>query len=313
MPDVPKCLALPMVCRPRRARTHIGRVAGWLGLTLLSAIVASGCTTTSEVVSTTVGDTRTEMPAPRPVQTPAPTTSLQRPDLVTSSDETDVAKRARIRLELATAYFAQGQSGTALDEVKRALQADPNNAPAYNLRGLIYASLSENVLADESFRRSLALNGSDAGTLHNHGWFLCSQQRYAEARRQFQAALAAPQVREPSKTLLAAGVCEARAGDLDAAERQLQRSFELDAANPTTAVNLAEVLLRKGDLERARFYVQRVNQNADLANAETLWLAARIEHRRNNAAAADALGQQLRARFPGSRESAAFERGQLDE
>lgn len=309
MPDVPKCPAHPAVRRLAGVRA----LAGVAGVWLVLALSVGGCTTTSEVVSTTVGDTRPETPAPRAVMTPAPSGPSQRPDLVTSSDETDVGKRARIRLELASAYFAQGQSGTALDEVKRALQADPNNAPAYNLRGLIYASLAENALADESFRRSLALNAGDAGTLHNHGWFLCSQQRYPEARRQFQAALAVPQAREPSKTLLAAGVCEARAGDLEAAERLLQRSFELDAANPTTAVNLAEVLLRRGDLERARFYVQRVNQNADLANAETLWLAARIEHRRKNAAAADALGQQLRARFPASRESAAFERGQLDE
>jgi type IV pilus assembly protein PilF len=292
---------------------------GWVVSRLLIgiglAVSIGACTTTSEVVSTSVGDTRVDPPAPRPVQAPTNGSGggTSRGELVTSSDETDVAKRARIRLELASAYFAQGQSGTALDEVKRALQADPNNASAFSLRGLIYASLSENVLADENFRRSLALNGSDASTLNNYGWFLCSQQRYADARRQFQAALAVPQYRESSKTLLAAGVCEARAGDLDAAERLLQRSFETDAANPTTAVNLAEVLLRKGDLERARFYVQRVNQSADQANAETLWLAARIEHRRKNAAAAEALGQQLRARFPGSREAAAFERGQLDE
>lgn len=293
----------------RRALTLAGIAA--LALSL------GACTTTSEVVSTSVGDTRAELPAPRPVQLPAPSGSgsmgPSRADLVTSSDETDVAKRARIRLELASAYFAQGQAGTALDEVKRALQADPNNAVAYSLRGLIYASLAENTLADESFRRALALNANDAGTLNNYGWFLCSQQRYPESRRQFQAALAAPQVREASKTLLAAGVCEARAGELEAAERLLQRSFETDAANPTTAVNLAEVLLRKGDLERARFYIQRVNQNNELANAETLWLAARIEHRRKNAAVVEALGQQLRTRFPGSREAAAFEQGQLDE
>jgi type IV pilus assembly protein PilF len=290
----------------------------WAAAGLAALVLALGaCTTTSEVVSTSVGDTRPEAVAPRPVAQPAPSVAgsggSSRGDLVTSSDESDLAKRARIRLELASAYFAQGQSGTALDEVKRALQADPNNAAAYGLRGLIYASLAENALADESFRRALALNGSDAGTLNNYGWFLCSQQRYPESRRQFQAALAAPQAREASKTLLAAGVCEARAGDLDAAERLLQRSFETDAANPTTAVNLAEVLLRKGDFDRARFYVQRVNQNAELANAETLWLAARVEHRRKNPAAVEALGQQLRSRFPGSREAAAFERGQLDE
>ncbi|MEY8879542.1 MAG: type IV pilus biogenesis/stability protein PilW [Leptothrix sp. (in: b-proteobacteria)] len=278
-------------------------------LAMLGLIGASaGCTTTTEVISTSVGDTRT--PVPAPAATPAP---QERADLVTQSDESEAAKRSRIRLELATAYFAQGQTATALDEVKRALAADPNSAPAYNLRGLVYAAMSEHGLAEESFRRALALNGSDANTLHNYAWYLCRQQRYAQARDYFRQAIAVPQYRDQAKTLLAQGVCEARAGELPEAERVLLRSFELDAGNPATTFNLAEVLLRRGDLERARFYIQRVNQANELANAETLWLAVRIEHQRHNIAAVDELGSQLRTRFPASREAAALERGQLDE
>ncbi|MDE2369599.1 MAG: type IV pilus biogenesis/stability protein PilW [Burkholderiales bacterium] len=239
--------------------------------------------------------------------------SGSRGDLVTASDETELAKRARIRLELASAYFAQGQAVTALDEVKRALQVDPENVGAYNLRGLIYASLGEVALADESFRRALSIAPADADTLHNHGWFLCRQRRFAEARSRFTAALAVPQYREPSKTLLAQGVCEAAAGDLVAAERLLLRSYELDAGNPTTAFNLAEVLLRRGDTDRARFYLQRVNQVPERVNAQTLWLAARIERKRGNLAAAEEWAQQLRSRFPNARETAAYEQGKFDE
>ncbi|MDP4300134.1 type IV pilus biogenesis/stability protein PilW [Leptothrix discophora] len=291
-----------------------------LRVCLAAAVVAGflvglpGCTTTTEVVNTSVGDTRQATPpagtnsAPSTTQAGAP-----RPDLVTASDETDVAKRSRIRLELAAAYFSQGQAGTALDEVKRALQADSNNGAAYNLRGLIYASLSEDALADESFRRALAINAADADASHNYAWYLCQKRRYPEARRYFEQTLALPRYRDPSKTLLAQGVCEARAGDLAASERLLARGFELDTGNPAIAYNLAEVLMRRGDLDRARFYVQRLNGDSNLSSAETLWLAARIEHRRNDLAATEDLGRQLRNRYPGSRESAAFERGLFDE
>ena len=86
-----------------------------------------------------------------------------KPDLVTDSDEPETRRRARIRLELAVGYFEQGQTTIALDELKQALGADPNFADAYNLRGLIYASMSEDTLADESFRRALAINAADAG------------------------------------------------------------------------------------------------------------------------------------------------------
>ena len=83
-------------------------------------------------------------------------------DLVTASDESDASKRAHVRLELATAYFGRGQMTTALDQVKLAIAADPSMVEAYNLRGLIYGSLGDNRLAEESFRRALQINARDA-------------------------------------------------------------------------------------------------------------------------------------------------------
>lgn len=236
-----------------------------------------------------------------------------RRDLVTESDESDTAKRARIRTELAGAYFGQGQYVTALDEVKRALSVDPNHVPALSLRGLIYANMGEYGLAEESFQSALRLRATDADTLHNYGWFLCQQRRFPQARQQFEAAIAVPQYRETARTLLAAGICEARAGELQTAQRILQRSFDQDPGNPATVFNLADVLQRRGELERAFFYVQRLNQTPELVSAETLWLAIRIQHRRNLASSVEELGILLRTRFPKSREAAAYDQGQFDE
>jgi type IV pilus assembly protein PilF len=254
------------------------------------------------------GDVSSSTEAPAVGRLPPP-----RGDLATASDETEGQRRARIRLELAGAYFSQGQSNTALDEVKRALSFDPNSAAAYNLRGLIYASLSEPGLAEDSFRRSLQLAPTDADTHHNYGWYLCRLRRYPEALAQFDAALAQPQARGQSKTLLARGVCQARAGDWVGAEKTLQRSYELDAGNPATAINLAEVLLRRGEFERARFYVARVNAVPAYADAETLWLAARIEQRRGNREGVDEFGAQLRKRYPTSPQATAYEQGKFDD
>lgn len=239
--------------------------------------------------------------------------AADRRDLVTASDESDAAKRARIRTELAAAYFGQGQYATALDEVKRALGVDPNHVPALNLRGLIYAAMGELELAEESWRSALRVSAGDADTLHNYGWYLCQRRRWPEARQQFAAAMNVPQYREQARTLLAAGICEARAGDLATAQTILQRSFDIDPANPATTYNLADVLMRRGELERAYYHVQRINQTPELVRAESLWLAIRIQQRRQQAAAVEELGAQLRARFPQSREAAAFERGQFDE
>jgi type IV pilus assembly protein PilF len=233
-------------------------------------------------------------------------------DRITASDETDASKRARVRLELAMAYFGRGQTTVALDEVKQAIVADPNLGEAFNLRGLIYATLGDEALAEQSFRRALQINAADTDTLHNFGWYLCQRKRYAEASAQFVQALAT-QPRDPSRTLLAQGICQALDNRLEDAERTLMRSFELDPMNPATAVNLSEVLYRRGDYERARFYVRRVNAQPDVLNAQTLWLAARIERRLGNTGGVQEYGTQLRSRFGDSREAAAFAKGQFDE
>lgn len=234
-------------------------------------------------------------------------------DPITSSDETEVQRRARLRLELAAAYFAEGQYATALDEVKQALAVRPDAVPAHNLRGLIYAALGDVPRASESFERALALDPHDADSLHNYGYFRCQRAQWAEADALFERALAQPAYRQRARTLLVQGVCARQAGDLPRAQDLLQQAFDLDAGQPASAMNLAEVLLRRGEPERARFYVKRVNDRAELRNAESLWLLARIEHRLGRTAEVATLGQQLRSRYPEARETAAFERGAFDE
>lgn len=228
-------------------------------------------------------------------------------------DPADADRRARTRLELASAYFGRGQTETALQEVKLAIAAKPDLPAAYNLQGLIYATLGDDKLAEDNYRRALQLDPRDGDTLHNYGWLLCQQKRHADADVQFQQALAMPQYANAARTLMAQGICQARAGNLERAEATLARSYEIDANNPVTAVNLAEVLLRRGDYERARFYIRRVNNQPELSNAQTLWLAARIEHKLGNDNGVARFGKQLRDRFPQSREALALQRGVFDE
>ena len=247
---------------------------------------------------------------------PQPTTAssaTETRDRITASDEPEAQKRARARMELASAYFSRGQMTTALDQVKLAIAADPLYGDAFNLRGLIYANLGDTGLAEESFRRALQLNARDADTMHNYGWYLCQQQRYGESNAMFSQALALPQYRGVPRTLLAQGVCYAHAGQLGEAEAALARAYELDPSSPFTATNLSEVLYRRGEFERARFYVRRVNAQPDVANAQTLWLAARIENKLGNRQGATEFGAQLRNRFPDSREAAAYGRSAFDE
>lgn len=229
-----------------------------------------------------------------------------------ASDEGEARRRARIRLELASNYFDEGKTTVALDEVRQVLAADPGFAEAYNLRGLIYMRLNDERQAEEGFKRALALSPRDPNILHNYGWLLCQRKRYSEADDLFNQALQSPLYGEKAKTYMAQGLCQARAGRKGEAERSLARSYELDAGNPITGYNLAALLFQRGELVRAQFYIRRLN-NSEYANAESLWLGIRVEHRMGDRVAMLQLVDQLKKRFPQARELSSYERGAFDE
>jgi len=235
-----------------------------------------------------------------------------RADIVTDSDEPEGRRRARIRLELAVGYFEEGQTTIALDELKLALNADPNFGEAFNLRGLIYLRLNDLRLAEDSFKRAMVLNPNDANVFHNYGWLLCQQSRFVESVQMFARALANPLYGDRPKTLMTQGICQIRAGQFADAEASLTRSYELDAANPITGYNLSNLLFQRGEFVRAQFYIRRIN-NSELANAESLWLGIKVERRLNNTDAADQLATQLRKRFAQSREAVLLDRGAFNE
>lgn len=233
-------------------------------------------------------------------------------DIITESDEPELRKRARIRMELAVGYFEQGQTKVALDELKQVIASDPTFPDAYNLRGLIYMRLNDMRQAEDSFRRAVSLNPRDSNVQHNYGWLLCQQGRYEESQRAFDAAMSNAVYAGRAKTLMAQGLCQARAGRTAEAEHSLARSYELDAGNPVTGYNLANLLYRRGDYTRAQFYIRRLN-NSELANSESLWLGIKVERRLNDDVAMNQLAGQLKKRFGQSREAAAFERRAFDE
>lgn len=227
-------------------------------------------------------------------------------------ERADADQRARVRLDLAKAYFERGQFDTALEEIRLVLAAKPDFAEAYALRGLVYAALGDNGPAEDNLRRALELNPQDGATMNSYGWFLCQRERYAESEAMFQKALVQPQYRDARRTQHARGVCLSRAGRWLEAEGALSRAYELDPGNPDVGFNLAEVLLQRQEYERARFYIGRVNATEGAANAQTLWLAARVAHQLGDIAERDRLGEQLRAKYPQAPETQQFQRGRFD-
>ena len=230
----------------------------------------------------------------------------------TASDEPESRKRSSNRLQLAVLYSQDGKFTYALDEVKQAINADPNWFEPYWMRGLVEMQVSDHAAAEVSFRRALELNPDAPDLQHNYGVLLCKTNRAAEGLRKFDQILANPAYGQRAKTYLEQGNCLLGLGQKNAAEASFMKSYELDAANPMTGYRLSSLLFERNEDTRADFYIRRIN-NSEGASAESLWLGIKIARRMGNPDAAEQLAVQLRKRFGTSHEAAALERGAFNE
>lgn len=237
-------------------------------------------------------------------------------ELKTVSDQTAAEKRAAIRLQLAVEYYQQGKYDIALDEIKKAIAADPDYADAYGVRALIYTAMGQLPLAEENYQHALRLAPRNPELANNYGSFLCqSVSRPAEALRQFESALKNPAYRTPVSALANAGLCSLKIRQFDAAERYLLDALRYNPDLPATSAGLARVYYERRDYQRAGFFIHRLTEvsKLDTLSADALWLAIRVQRKLGDRSMEASLLAQLRRRFPGSPEFAAYERGAFDE
>jgi type IV pilus assembly protein PilF len=237
-------------------------------------------------------------------------------ELKTASDQTASEKRAQIRLQLAIGYYQDRKYEIALDEVKQAIAAAPDYADAYGFRALIYTAMGENALADENYRYALRLAPRNPDLANNYGLFLCDAGgKPAQAMGYFESALNNRAYASPAKALTNAGNCSLKLKNTDAAERYLLEALRYEPGLPAIQAGLARVYFERRDVTRAGFFINRLTETAklDSLSADVLWLAIRVKHVLGDRATEATLAAQLRKRFPGSPEYAAFERGAFNE
>lgn len=244
-------------------------------------------------------------PSPAPSDTPAADSG----PLV--GEVGDPRNRAKLHTELASLYYQRGTMGVALDELRIAVAADANYAPAYGMFGVVYMNLRENQLAEQNFERALRLSPNDFDLNHNYGWFLCQTQREPDSIKYFLQAIRNPLYPRPWRSYSAAGQCSLRINNLKDAEEFSQRALKLDPEDPPSMLQMSEIRYRQGRMEDARAMITRYNKLVS-PTSESLWLALRVERKLGQRVAEASLANQLRRRFPGSPEYQLLQRGKFD-
>ena len=223
----------------------------------------------------------------------------------------DAQKRAQIHTELGAGYYERGQLGIALKELKEALRADSNYAPAYNVIGLVYMELREDAEAERNFRQALKIDPLDSDANNNYGWFLCQRKHEDQSIKYFLTALKNPLYATPEKSYANAGVCMRRKGDEKAAEEYFRKALRIRPDQPQALYNLSDLALKHGQYTEARTHLVKYLRVA-VPTAESLWLGVRIERKLGNRDAESSYALQLRKKYPESNETRALNYGRYE-
>lgn len=176
---------------------------------------------------------------------------------------------------LAVALQQSGQVAEAAAHYGRAIDLQPDYAPAYNNLGVMQRSMGQVDQAIATYQRALALKGSypdahynlanalleknraqeaaehfrialasipdSAGAANNLGVALANQNRPADAAAAFRAAVAA----EPTSAVAHRNLADAlaTAGNVPEAVAEFSRAAQLDPTDPATPYNLGIVLI----------------------------------------------------------------------
>lgn len=240
-------------------------------------------------------------------------------DALTQPEPDSTRQRAMRRLSLASAYYEQGQSQVAQQEVRAALLIDSEFAEAYSLLGLIHQRESSPALAQSSFEHALTLASAPpvrsaelASIQHNYGWFLCQQNRFAEGQTQLTQALAQPAYRQASKSWMVLGICQVRAGVPDKAVDSFKQALVFEPANPIARYQLASLEWQAHQFAKAEVTLAPLNAGTQ-ASAESLWLGVKLARALEQPQNMRQRAQQLTQQFPHSAQSQAWRKSQFED
>jgi type IV pilus assembly protein PilF len=213
---------------------------------------------------------------------------------------------AEVHTELGRRYMEQGNLEGAMDKLNKAIQFDPNYAPARTVLAVLYERIKDPANAELNYRKALEIDPKKGDANNNLAVFLCQQGRAADAKPYFDRALADPFYNTPDVALSNAGTCALKAQDYDGAEGYFRKALDRNPNNGDALFQMANVLYLKNDAFRARAFLQRF-EALGVDSPDALKLGHDIELRLGNGEVAQDYAKRLRAKFPDSDPAHALE------
>jgi len=219
---------------------------------------------------------------------------------VTEGEMASSHRRAEVHTALAGEYFSRGNFNVALSETRLAIKDDPSYTAAYNMQGLVFMELREDVAAREAFDRALALQPNNSEVLNNFGWFLCTRNDTKRGIKMLKQAASDPLYPTPEKAYLSTGLCLRRMHEDAEAENYLRRAVTIRPDLIGALYNLAAIDYERGAYKDAETYLNRYLRLLPSPTLDGLALGVKIAQANKDDASEESFRLQLRRLFPDS-------------
>ena len=213
---------------------------------------------------------------------------------------------ARVNVDLAAEYYRQGRLDYALENLKKAVKAEPESVDANILIALVYSRIDKPALAREHFEIAAEYVPSDSnkyGQVHNNfGAFLCTNGQYIEAQEHFELAIENRLYNTPEAAYENAGLCALNRPDIAKARLYFNQALEINPNLPQALIEIAKLDFEAKKYAEAQLILAHFHKVNEVIS-RSLWLASQVELGLGNKNKAQKLLAQLKKDFPDSVEA----------
>jgi len=222
-----------------------------------------------------------------------------------SRSEFDRKKAAQTRLSAGLQYLRSGGLQNAKRHLDKALELGADSGNVHFGIGYYYEQIKELKKADKFYKKALKIEPKNPDFLNGYGSFLCNKGEYNNADKYFNKAIDRPVYQEIISAYTNAGICAKKGGDKDKAASYFRKALNRDEKLPIALIEMAEVEFEKQRFQRAFSYIKRFEE-VSRPTANSLWLALRVAHFREDKNALASYAIKLEQLFPDSDETANF-------
>ncbi len=208
---------------------------------------------------------------------------------------------AKYNVQLGMAYLQKGDTDRAKSKLMIAIEQDPRSSVIMDALAYFFEMTGEEKSAESYYKRAIKLKTQEGVAHNNYGAFLCRQNRFQEAEREFLLAINQPNYISQGEAYENLGLCALKNNDKVKAENFFQQAILKQPRLQSALLELVKLNYEKDNIRRATAYLERYNSISD-PTPESIKFAILLAEKENNGDVIASNLMVLKNRFPNSYE-----------